>query len=397
METKELEVKLAKIATDLEGFFAKHAEELKLHGKASEETKAALDKLGKDWDETKARLLAIEQKMVAGGGPGGGDQKSIGQMVVESDGFKSMQKGASRTGAIQLGHLYKTNVVNASGQNQPLVPDMRVPGIITPGLRRLTIRDLLAQNRTSSNLVQFVKETAFTNNAATQTSEGAAKAESAFTFALANAAVQTLAHFVPASRQILDDAPALQDYINTRLMFGLKLTEEDQLLNGSGTGTNLLGLIAQATAMSTTGVLTASDTYLDVIRRAKTQATDSFFEPDGVILNPHDWETIQLIKTTGTASSGEYIYANPHISGMNDTIWGLTPVVTPAMTQGQFMVGAFKLAAAIWDRTDATVEISREHSDFFTRNLVAILVEERLALTVFRPLALIYGGFPFGS
>ena len=67
------------------------------------------------------------------------------------------------------------------------------------------------------------------------------------------------------------------------------------------------------------------------------------------------------------------------------------------MPRSQFLVGAFRQAAAIWDRADATMEVSREHSDFFTRNLVAILVEERLGLTVFHEDALCYGGFPFGS
>jgi HK97 family phage major capsid protein len=67
------------------------------------------------------------------------------------------------------------------------------------------------------------------------------------------------------------------------------------------------------------------------------------------------------------------------------------------MARGQFLAGAFKLGAAIWDRDSATVEISREHDDFFTKNLVAILVEERIGLTVFRSDAFVYGGLPFGS
>jgi HK97 family phage major capsid protein len=402
MNEKELKELLAKQDGEIKTWMAKHDEEQKTLGKASKDTIAALEKLGTEWKETSARLLAIEQKLTAPNGGPGERPKSIGEMVVESDGFKAVQKGAKESGKLSIGHAWKTNIVNATGQNQPLVPDMRVAGIITPGLRRLTVRDILPQNRTSSNLVQFVKEASFTNNAAMQTAEGASKAESAMTFSLSNAPVQTLAHFIPASRQILDDAPALQDYINNRLMFGLKLVEEDQLLNGNGTGTNLNGLIAQSTVMTTTGAVTATDTFIDTIRRAKTQVANSFFEPDAVIINPADWETIQLTKTAGTASSGQYIYSFPRDPtqpmGPNiDTLWGMNVVVTPAMAVSQFLVGAFQLAAAIWDRADATVEVSREHASFFIQNLVAILVEERLALTVFRPLALIYGGFPFGS
>jgi HK97 family phage major capsid protein len=60
----------------------------------------------------------------------------------------------------------------------------------------------------------------------------------------------------------------------------------------------------------------------------------------------------------------------------------------------QFIVGAFRLGASVWDRQDATIEISREHANFFTQNLIAILCEERTALTVFRPLAFVSGNSP---
>jgi HK97 family phage major capsid protein len=67
------------------------------------------------------------------------------------------------------------------------------------------------------------------------------------------------------------------------------------------------------------------------------------------------------------------------------------------MPESSFLVGAFRTAAAVWDRSDATIEISREHSDYFVRNMIAVLAEERVALTVFRSDAMIVGGFPYGS
>lgn len=400
MEAKELELKLTGIETSLSAFLLKHAEEIKANGTATTETKAALEKLGKDWKECSERLFAIEQKLT---GPRGGpsDKKSIGDLFIESEGFKAVAGGARSSGKINIGNI-KTAIVNATGQNQPLVPDHRVPGIVGPGLRRLTIRDLIPSLPVASNLVQYTKENVFTNAAAPQTGgspnsgENVAKAESALTFTLANAPVQTLAHWIPASRQILDDAPALSAYINARLLFGLKLQEETQLLSGDGTGNNLSGLIANSTAFDTSVVQPSTDTFIDVIRRAMTQVQLSFFEPSGIILHPRDWETIQLQKTTGTALNGTYIFSNPH-AVTDNTLWGLPVVPTVAMPISQFMVGAFNLAAGIWDRNDATIEVSREHSDFFIRNMVAILCEERLALTVFRALALVYGGFPFGS
>ena len=398
METKELETKLGSIETELKKFIEKHAEEVKVSDVASTETKAGLEKLATQYAEASARLLVIEQKVTAPRGNGDGETKSIGQMVVESEGFKSLPNRNS-TGKIKMGSLYnfqKTNLINATGLNQPLVPAFIRPGIIPPGLRRLTVRDLMPSTPIASNLVEYVKETSFTNNAAMQTAESVAKAESAMAFALSYSPVQTLAHWIPVSRQLLDDAPAIQGYVNSRLMYGLKLKEEDELLNGSGAGTNLSGLILNSTAFDTSFTTVASDTYIDVLLHAKTQVQLSYFEPDAIILNPKDWEKIQLIKTTGTASSGEYIFADPHTVEAN-RIWGLSVVPTQSMAEGQFLVGAFQMAAMVWDRNEATIEISREHASFFVENMAAILCEERLALTVFRALALIYGGFPFGS
>lgn len=395
METKELETKLGSIETELKKFIDKHAEEVKLTGTASTETKAALDSLGTQHRETAARLLVIEQAITAKGtADDATETKSMGQVVVESEGFKTLGLRNS-TGKIKIGST-KANLINATGLNQPLVPAYIRPGIIPPGLRRLTVRDLMPNTPIASNLVEYVKETSFTNSAAMQTAETVAKAESALAFALSYSPVQTLAHWIPVSRQLLDDAPAIQGYINTRLIYGLKLKEEDELLNGDGTGTNLSGLITNSTAFDTNLTNVASDTFIDVLSHAITQVQLSYFEPTGIVLHPKDWERIKLIKTTGTASSGQYIFADPH-SVETPSLWGLPVVPTQSMLESQFLVGAFDMAAMVWDRNNATVEISREHADFFTRNMAAILVEERLALTVFRALALVYGGFPFGS
>jgi HK97 family phage major capsid protein len=240
-------------------------------------------------------------------------------------------------------------------------------------------------NRTNSNLIQYTVEQSFTNAAAPQAGENVAKAESALTFALRNAAVQTLAHWIPASRQVLDDAPSLQDYLNNRLVYLLKLVEEDQLLNGNGTGQNLLGLIAQSTGYSGP----STGTLLDQLGHAMSQVETSGFKPDAAVLHPKDaWEMFLLKDTLG-----QYLYSSP-LTATPPVLWSVPVITSISMARGQFLVGAFKLAAAIWDRWDATIEVSREHSDFFIKNMIAILCEERLTLTVFRPSALVFGTFP---
>ena len=112
--------------------------------------------------------------------------------------------------------------------------------------------------------------------------------------------MQTLAHWIPISRQLLDDAQAIQGYVNSRMRFFLKLKEDQELLSGSATGTELSGLITNATTFDTTPVTPATDTFLDVLQLAITQCSKSYLPPDGIVLNPLDWARIQRIKTQTT-------------------------------------------------------------------------------------------------
>jgi HK97 family phage major capsid protein len=343
-----------------------------------------------------SRLVAIEQKLTApvgtigfGNGP-----NDIARTIIESEAFKSLVGTNKRRSDRISGGTFatKTTIVNATGQNQPLVPAEIRPGILAPGQQQLTLRDLLPNIATTSNLVEYARESSHTDNTAIQAVEGDIKGENAMNFELLYSPVRTIASWIPVSTQILSDAPALQGYINNRLLFFNALKVENKLLNGTGVGTEILGIIPQATVFDTTRVNVASDSFIDVIGLALTQASESFFAPDAIILNVKDWSRIQRIKT----SQGEYVYADPH-NAFGNQLWGTRVVPSWNIPESQFLVGSFSMGGAIWDRMDATVEISREHSDFFVRNLAAVLCESRLALTVYRPTAFVTGGFPFGS
>ena len=144
-------------------------------------------------------------------------------------------------------------------------------------------------------------------------------------------------------------------------------------------------MLPQATAYNRSA---SADTKLDAIRRSLTQLQIAEFEGSGIVMSPSDWEAIELLKET----TGGYIWANPMAQG-GPRLWGLPVVVTNAMTTGTFLVGAFNVAAQIWDREDASIRVAEQHADFFIKNMVAILAEERLALTVYRPLSFIKGSF----
>jgi HK97 family phage major capsid protein len=263
---------------------------------------------------------------------------------------------------------------------------MRVAGIQALPERRMTVRDLITPGRTGQNSVQFWQETGFTNNA-DAVSEGTQKPTSTITGQLVTANVATIAHIMIASKQVLDDAPQLQSHIDGRLRYGLAYEEELELLLGDGSGTQLLGLVPQATAYSAEFQPELMQ-RIDYIRLAMLQSELALFPATGTVLNPIDWARIELTKDL----EGRYIFAMPQ----NETtprLWGRPVVSTPAMTATKFLTGAFKLGAQIFDREDANVEISTEDSDNFQKNLVTIRGEERLALTVYRPEAFTYGTF----
>lgn len=368
----------------------KEIDQIKNNGVADPETKEAIDKAVKRMDDLEARY----QRPHDGIGP---MSKTIAALFVDSEEYKA-RKGGYATGQVHLNfHLkdrsffeQKTTITTGAGSGADAVGQvLRVPGIIGPQLRELRLRDMLPIIPIrGTNGVEYVRENVFTN-AAAPVVEAAAKPEAAITFTKATAAVRTIAHWVPASRQILDDAPALQAYIESRLMYGLKLVEEAQLLTGDGTGENLNGLITQATAYDSATYNQASDNRMDTIRHAILQARIAEYPVDGVVLHPADWERMETSKDL----ENRYLIGDPG-QMIGKRLWGRNIVETTAITTGTFLVGAFALGAAIYDSMSATIDISTEHSDYFVKNLVAIRCEERLALAVYRPAAFITGSFP---
>jgi HK97 family phage major capsid protein len=253
--------------------------------------------------------------------------------------------------------------------------------------RRLTVRDLLAPGNTTSNMVEFSRQTVRTNNA-NVVSEGMRKPESDLGFEIEQAPVRTIAHFVKASKQVLSDAPMLESTIDSELMYGLKLKEEAELLYGSGSGQHLEGITVQATAFSPPYVISGA-TRFDIIAQAIAQSQQALLEATGIVLNDMDLAALRHIKD----DNGNYITSGGPFGPPITSIWGKSVVGTPAMTQGSFLVGAFRDGAQIFDRWDAGVLVSTENEDDFVKNLCTILCEERLALAVKRPQAFIYGQF----
>ena len=321
--------------------------------------------------------------------PGGGQAKlikSIGQGFVESKAYKDMID----SGNYESARWETKEIVSATNAGDLVVPQ-RVPGIIAEPEVALRIRDLLSAGVTGSNAIEYVVESLFTNKAAgvDESEEGSliSKPESVLRFEKETEPVVTIAHWIPASRQIIADAGQLQSYINSRLIYGLKLVEDQELADAI-TG---VAQVYDTTLPTQLGVVTP--TRIDHLRAAILQARQAQYPVSGIVLNPFDWAAIELLKD----SNERYIWVNVSDGGVA-RLWRVPIVESDAIDVGNFLVGAFKLGAQIWDREGVSVRVSEHHASYFIQNLVAILCEERLALTIYRPQAFVAGAFSdYGS
>ncbi len=384
----ELGASLASIKEQVGNLATDFTSKLAANGEVSAELKEKTDKALSELGDVTTRLSDMEKRAArerVGGDP---DEKSLGDIVVEAAGaqsFDSSYRGMIKVKADRAAITSANTTVGAGrSQGTSLVPGARVPGIFGLPERQLTIRDLVMPGQTASSTIEYVKETGFTNNAA-PVAETTAKPYSDLTFDMTSSPVRVLAHLFKASRQILDDAPALRSYIDGRARYGLRFVEENQLLNGSGTGQNLHGLVPQATAFNP-AFAAADETAIDRLRLAVLQVVLAEYPATAFVLNPIDWAKIELTKDAG----GNYIIGNPQGS-LTPTLWNLPVVSTQAMAAGEFLTGAFSFAAQIFDRMDIEVLLSSENVDDFEKNLFTIRAEERLAFAVYRPESFVTG------
>ncbi|RMG71922.1 MAG: phage major capsid protein [Chloroflexi bacterium] len=386
LEVKKLESLIVEKFEAISSAYEKANGQLKEVGAVSQETKSAVEKLTTEYDALCDRMQQLEQK---GAAVVSSEERaeSLGAQFVKSEAYTDLRSGRTSRARLET----KTAIINATGQNQPLVQSDRLPGIATTPERLLTIRDLLPASTTSSNLVEYTRESSFTNNAGPQIGgspeqyENVTKPESAITFSLVSAPVITLAHFIPASKQVLEDSASLESHINQRLTYGLKLKEETQLLSGTGSNHELNGLITQATAYSVQSPQLTNE--IDILRDAIKQAHVAEYRPDFMVLNPSDWYDIETRKVG--AADDRYVVGNP-ASLMQPQLWGLPVVVTNSISAGTFLIGS-RMGAEIKDRQQAAVEMSLEDSTNFQKNMVTIRAEERLTLCVYRTEAFITG------
>lgn len=329
-------------------------------------------------------------------------RKSLGDQFIESDVYKASLNGGKIPQGFNVGFdakgflpeaLKTTFDATSTGLDTSRI---YIPGIVQIEQQRLTVRDLLSVGETSQNIIYWIKENSFTNYA-DMTAEEGEKPEATLSTTTANTPVRKIAVVLKVTEEMWADFPMLRDYVNTRLTFMVQAKEEQQLLNGAGTGNELTGILnTSGIQTQACGSISVTNPVVDSIHKAMTKirtAASSVggYEPDGIVMHPTDYQIIRLSKDGQNQyfGGGPFYgaYGNGNTASAQPGPWGLNCVVTTAIAAGTALVGAFKLGAQLWQREGIRVDSTNTNEDDFNFNRISLRVEERLALAVYRPSA----------
>lgn len=355
----------------------------------SEANKAELKRLGDEQVKLSRQLIEVQQNAVKAVAPKA-EVKTAGALVAESAAVRAFIDGSATKARMELAETKATAtdpIVTPTGGVQAY----RRPGVLAGAFRPFTIEALFPNIPVASNAYEYVKEKddGFVNGAA-PVAEGAQKPFGSTGFELISGTIKTVAHLARISKQLMEDAPALEAYINQRIVYGVDLAVEDQITTGDGNGQNLSGIFTSGNytphAATLADLGTTNATLLDLILFAKTKVEQNYFRPNAILMNPLNWSKLQMLKN----GSADYYLTSP-ASIAQPQLWGLPVVTTQAVAVDTFMVGDFSAAGTVWARTGMTVELFEQDSDNVEKNLITIRAERRLGFGIERPAALCGG------
>ena len=313
-------------------------------------------------------------------------QKGAGRMVTESAAFKEWHKGGHNGGLdVHLDVLpsdvlggvgYKTLMETTAGWAPESI---RLPGWTDGVSRPIQVLDIIPMATTGFAAVAYMEETTRTHGAA-EAAEGAAYGESTFAFTARSVTVRKIADSLPVTDEQIEDVPAMDGYINNRLMFGVRQRLDLQILVGDGIAPNIEG-IENVTGIQTQAL--GTDSVPDAFHKAMTlvRVTGRAI-PTHHVMNPTDWEGVRLL----TTADGIYIWGPPSQRGM-ETMWGLPVIQQDADAAGTGYVGSFLPQwITLFERRGIDVQVGYTGSQF-TEGERTVRADMRAALVLFRPVA----------
>ena len=251
--------------------------------------------------------------------------------------------------------------------------------------RKVHMRSLLPIGTINQGLFTFPYESGGEGDPAAQT-QGSSKAQVDFDITMKDAAAQYIAGYVRISRQMLDDIPAMTSFLQSRLLEKYLVAEDAQILSGNGSAPNLQGILPVATAA--TGAATVD---VEQLVQAIAQLETSNYSATGILVNPTDWAAIMNTKNTNAAYSlpaSTVVTTDGSVS-----IAGIPLYKSTAIAVDKFVVGDWSMGAQIMQNQGISVQFSEFDADNFTKNMITVRVEARIALPIYYAGAFIYGDF----
>lgn len=349
---------------------------------AAKDSTATLDRLG---------LLAKDAK-TSPADDGGEDPRSLGEHFVKHAGtrlkeIKGMQ-GAS-VGAPEFKAATDPQITGGTGGVFGPYLTQIDPTIVRAFRPRLVIADLLGSGTISGQAISYFVEGAM-EGAFTTVAEAGAKPQIHFAQpTTVTDSLKKIAGFIKMTDEMMEDLSFVVSEINTRLLYELGRFEEAQLLNGDGTGTNVLGLLGRS-GVQTEAAADNTDNADGLFRSMTKILTATGYDPDGIVINPTDYQNLRLNKDANGQYYGGGYFQGEYGNGVilsTPPLWGLRTVVTPAVSAGTAVVGAWGTAATAYRKGGVRVESTNSHASDFTSNLVTVRAEERIALAVRVPAA----------
>ena len=336
--------------------------------------------------------LEVEGKKALANAPSPTFKAELSKNLAENSEFKSFLNGNSNKATLNIKATMVTSL-NASGNT---VPASVLPGFYFDPTRTVRVRDFLPTIPTASNTVRYVQEIAYTNNAGARI-EGSAFGESDFRLDAVDAPVRSIGSYMTLTKEMLNDIPQLTSYISTRLPAKVLNKEDDQLLNGAGTGVNLQGLMTSGggTAFITGASgkfyefygagASAFTNEFDVLTASVNQAMVLEYSPNLIMTCPTDYHKMFLRKDN---NNNYVVFTNGVL-----TLLGIPIVQSNAVTEGKFIVGDFQQGATLAQREGMEIAFAEQNEANFIKDLVTVKATERIALPIHNPNAFVHGTF----
>lgn len=347
-----------------------------------DEIKAAQKKQTEDIDK-----LAVEIARNPGGSKAGGPDADefLKAYTAQLDKVKARERGSS----VEFSLSGKAAVTMLTVSTLPgrIIPTQTGPLVGRENVFQ-HVRDLVAPGNITTNTLTYPRAIAIEGGPAI-TAEGAKKPQMSFTFEEVIAPVKKIPVYFKCSTELLADAPAFVSYMRAQAAEAIKDVEDTEILYGDNTSTHLQGIIPLASAFDVSGIKVAAPQRIDILRLAVAQVRRAKFRATAIMMNPDDVAALELTKD----AEGRYLLPTV-LTGMLPMMVGRVEIIeVDAMNEGEFLVGAFDRGAQVFEREGLTIRIFDQNEDDAIKNLVTVVLEERLVNAVYRPPSFVKGTF----